>query len=132
VVNADQCQVLLRKPTGGHGGFAWTFAKGMANPGETPEQTACREAKEEYGLEVRLLAPLQQWFAGQEWANWFWLAEAATETPGGFDWETEAVQWFGWDDAILAIRKTVVPHRRDRDLEILESARRICLKENKA
>ena len=36
----------------------WIFPKGHIEPGETPEQTALREAAEEAGVEGRVLAPL--------------------------------------------------------------------------
>jgi 8-oxo-dGTP diphosphatase len=123
VVDASRQRVLLRRPANGHNGFAWTFAKGMPDSGETPEETAVREAGEEYGRQVCLLAPIRQWFCGPKWANWFWLAEDCGERPGGFHWETEAVRWFTWSDAGNAIKETSVPHRRDRDLDILAAAR---------
>jgi 8-oxo-dGTP pyrophosphatase MutT (NUDIX family) len=125
VVDKERRQVLLRKPSHGHNGFAWTFAKGMPDPGEPPQQTALREAREEYGRQVRLLAPIPHWFAGPRWANWFWLAEDVELAPEGLHWETEAVQWFFWEEAVTALRQTCVPHRRDRDLEILAAARNV-------
>ena len=47
----------------------WSLAKGTPDPGETPEQTALREVREETGLEVELDAPLgsiDYWFADRE------------------------------------------------------------------
>ena len=43
----------------------WALPKGTPNPGETTEQTALREVREETGLEVSLERPLQSityWF----------------------------------------------------------------------
>src|SRR4030065_2242357 len=36
----------------------WTFPKGKIEPGETPEETAIRETKEETGFDVRLTQKL--------------------------------------------------------------------------
>ena len=49
--NQGRLQVLLIKHiNGGH----WAFPKGHVEPGETEEQTALREIKEETGLSVTL------------------------------------------------------------------------------
>jgi 8-oxo-dGTP pyrophosphatase MutT (NUDIX family) len=128
LVDAARKKVLLRKPHGGHLGYVWTFAKGKPDEGESPEQTALRETREEYGRLASLLVPLPQWYYGPKWANWFWLAEDAGEAPDGLHWETEAVRWFTWDEAVKAIRQTGAEHRRDRDLEILAAARKLALR----
>jgi 8-oxo-dGTP diphosphatase len=36
----------------------WSFPKGKADPGETIEQTALREVREETGLECKIICPL--------------------------------------------------------------------------
>lgn len=123
IVDAARERVLLRRPSGGYLGYAWTFPKGMPDTDERPEVTAIREAREECGVEARLLAPLPQWFSGPTWANWFWLAEATGDSPARFHWETEAVRWCTWTEAEAAIRETTSAHRRDRDLAILAAAR---------
>jgi 8-oxo-dGTP pyrophosphatase MutT (NUDIX family) len=126
LVDTTRAQVLLRKPSGGFQGYAWTFAKGQPDPDESPEDTAIREAREEYGRLVRVIAPIPEWFGGTQWANAFWLAEDAGVYPPGFDWETEATQWFTWDAAVAALAETRVAYRRDRDLQILAAAKAVC------
>jgi 8-oxo-dGTP pyrophosphatase MutT (NUDIX family) len=39
-------------------GVTWTLPKGTPDPGETVEETALREVREETGLEVRIVGPL--------------------------------------------------------------------------
>ena len=126
VADTTRQNVLLRKPAGEHDGYVWTFAKGKRDPnGETPEQAAIREAAEELGWHVRLLAPLPRWFAGPKWANFFWLAEAVELTGKPLHWETASIRWCTWDEAVALLSETRVPHRRDRDLEILQAAREL-------
>ena len=46
-------------------GRTWTLPKGTPNEGESREQTALREVREETGLEVRITGPLdsiEYWF----------------------------------------------------------------------
>lgn len=53
-IQQNEWQVLLIQHHAGH----WAFPKGHADPGETPEQAAERELKEETGLTIlRFLSP---------------------------------------------------------------------------
>jgi len=53
VVNAAG-EVLLIRDRNGY----WVFPKGHIDPGETPEEAARREVREETGIEAEILAPL--------------------------------------------------------------------------
>jgi len=47
----------------------WQLPKGMVDPGEKPEQTAVREAREEAGVDTKVTAhieTIEYWFAGLE------------------------------------------------------------------
>lgn len=47
----------------------WQLPKGIVDPGESPETTAVREAREEAGVESTLVAPLETieyWYVGNE------------------------------------------------------------------
>ncbi|MCR4414227.1 MAG: (deoxy)nucleoside triphosphate pyrophosphohydrolase [Thermoguttaceae bacterium] len=54
-------QVLVgRRPEGSPLAGFWEFPGGKVQPHETPEQAAVRECREETGLEVRLVGPVQE------------------------------------------------------------------------
>jgi 8-oxo-dGTP pyrophosphatase MutT (NUDIX family) len=151
VVNHDKSLLLLREPKNHHDGFVWTFAKGTPEPKdperlktlaretgnpyvgerpmESPQDTALRESREEYGWDLEILRPIPHWFAGPQWANYFFLACAVTPLSDGPCWETESVRWFSWDEAEQAIAKTLIPHRRQRDFEILAAARKVAARD---
>ena len=47
----------------------WQLPKGLIDPGETPEQTAVREVREEAGIATEVVAPLESveyWYYGTE------------------------------------------------------------------
>ena len=59
----DQLEVVI---AGRDSDRAWVFPKGTPDPGETIEQTALREVREETGLDVeivRTIGTMEYWFA---------------------------------------------------------------------
>jgi 8-oxo-dGTP diphosphatase len=52
VIIKKEGKILLLKRKGAHGAGTWSLPGGHMEYGETPEQTAVREAKEETSLEV--------------------------------------------------------------------------------
>ncbi|HTE67450.1 MAG TPA: NUDIX hydrolase [Actinomycetes bacterium] len=85
------------------GSLHWTLPKGAQEPGETVEQTALREVREETGLEVELVGPLDTidyWFV---WAPeqtryhkfvHYYLMRATGGDFAGRDSEMEDAAWF--------------------------------------
>ncbi len=114
-------RVLLREPTGHFGGYAWTYAKGRPDPGESPSDAALREVREETGYAARITAVVPGVFAGTTTTTVMFLMEpvARVQEP---DHETRDVRWFEVDEAILRIGLTNTASGRARDLAILEAA----------
>ena len=87
----------------------WSLAKGTPDPGETLEETALREVREETGLEVELGAPLgsiEYWFSDRD--NYvryhktvhFYLMSPVGGNIDQHDPEFDVVQWFDVDEAL--------------------------------
>jgi len=98
----------------------WTLPKGMIEPGETPEEAALREVREESGLEGRIIAPLIQthyWFytAGRtvrvSKTVHFYLMECLGGDTARHDGEVTAVAWFP-----LAHALSTIGYRGERDV----------------
>jgi 8-oxo-dGTP pyrophosphatase MutT (NUDIX family) len=87
-------------------GDAWTLPKGTPNRGETTEETALREVREETGLKVRILRPLgsieytfvQRGTRIHKTVHYF-LMEPTGGSFEDHDHEFEDVRWVSFDDA---------------------------------
>ena len=90
----------------------WSLAKGTPDPGETLEETALREVREETGLEVEIDSPLgaiDYWFVGRELGvRYHKTVHFFLMTPVGggtelHDPEFDVVRWFTFDEAFRAL-----------------------------
>ncbi len=90
----------------------WSLAKGTPDPGETMEQTALREVREETGLEVQIQEPIRSidyWFADRESdVRYHKTVHFYLMTPIGghtdqHDPEFDVVQWFPPDEALTTL-----------------------------
>ena len=90
----------------------WSLAKGTPDPGETMEQTALREVREETGLEVKIEEPIHSidyWFADRESdVRYHKTVHFYLMTPIGghteqHDPEFDVVQWFPSDEALTTL-----------------------------
>lgn len=123
LVNAKN-EVMLREPSGHYGGYVWTYAKGRRNKNESPAETAIREAYEETGYRVELLDVIPGVFSGTTSSSAFYLAGPLGKQAKPTN-ETMATRWVGFEDAAELIAQTASKTGRDRDLAILDSARKV-------
>ena len=96
-------QVLLMRRNGSHGKGTWSTPGGHLEHGETPEECAVREAREETGVEVgtpRFRAVTNDVFPseGKHYVTLWLEAEYRVGEPliGAPD-EMTSVGWFRWD-----------------------------------
>jgi len=93
----------------------WSLAKGTPDPGETMEETALREVREETGLEVEIEEPIQSidyWFADRESdvryhkTVHFYLMNTIGGDTNQHDPEFDVVRWFACDEALQTLAYT--------------------------
>ena len=90
----------------------WSLAKGTPDPGETLEETALREVREETGLEVEIEGPLgsiEYWFADREKdvryhkTVHFYLMIPVGGATDQHDPEFDVVEWFDAKQAVKTL-----------------------------
>jgi len=101
----------------------WGLPKGTPNPGESLEQTAVREVREETGLDVRVvdkLGVIEYWFSreGTRYHKWvhYYLMEAVGGDTSKHDVEYDKVEWF---PAEVALKKLTFKN----EVEMAEKAK---------
>ena len=87
----------------------WSLAKGTPDEGETLEETALREVREETGLEVTLdstLGSIDYWFADRDSevryhkTVHFYLMKVTGGDTEQHDPEFDVVRWFPFEEAL--------------------------------
>jgi 8-oxo-dGTP pyrophosphatase MutT (NUDIX family) len=113
------------------GGRRWQLPKGRIEPGESAEQAAVREVREETGVTGRIVAPLagvDYWFAEGDRRRIkkhvdFFLLEYLDGSESNFDpREVDVARWFPADEGVE--RLTHASERRVA-AEALEKSREI-------
>lgn len=116
-------RVLLREPKNHFDGYLYTFPKGRPEKGESPEQAALREVREETGVEAEIVDAIPGVCAGGTTSNAYFLMRPIQE-HGDFDRsETESVCWVDWREAEAKLAETTNAKGRTRDLAVLAAAR---------
>ncbi len=77
-------------PTNQFGGYQATFPKGRLEAGMTPQATAIKEAQEESGLQVRLIALIGD-FERSVSVTRYYLAQRIGGNPAQMGWESQCV-----------------------------------------
>jgi 8-oxo-dGTP pyrophosphatase MutT (NUDIX family) len=95
VFNTDRTQVVLQLREDIR---AWGLPAGGFEPGEAPEQTAIREAREETGYEIEIIRKVGEYWRPQMPNGGVlfhvYEARAVGGDPSKHDWESLAVEWF--------------------------------------
>ena len=123
VVSGGQT-VLLREPTKHNGGYAWTFAKTQAKPGESPQDAAVRAVREKTGYDAEIRISVPGVFKGSATSTCYYVMDVK-HPPDKPNWQTSGLRWANFDEARDLIRQSPNAEGRDRDLAILDAAEKI-------
>ena len=111
----------------------WSLAKGTPDPGESMEQTALREVREETGLEVEIEEPIRSidyWFADRESdvryhkTVHFYLMNPVGGNTDQHDPEFDVVQWFPSEEALETLAYTNEADVLRKALELISQRER--------
>jgi len=87
----------------------WIFPKGIVEPGDTPEDTALKESREEAGVLGTILPGPLGSYGDRKWRNDLEVQMFLLEYSADCDsWEESGLRhrrWCGYEDALLAIKK---------------------------
>ena len=108
VIVEDDGRVWAVSPSNRFGGYESTFPKGRVDPGVNLQATAIREAFEESGLRVEILAHLVDCARTLTYTR-FYLARRVGGNPALMGWESQAVHLVP-----QAQLRTVLCNRHDR------------------
>jgi 8-oxo-dGTP pyrophosphatase MutT (NUDIX family) len=109
------------------GGRRWQLPKGHIEPGETPEETAVREVREETGVTGRIVDSLpgvEYWYVERgprrvhKRVDYYLLEYVSGEATDFDTREVSGAEWFSWDDGLAKLSF-------ENERKVVEQARRI-------
>jgi phosphohistidine phosphatase len=101
----------------------WIFPKGIIDPGETPEQTALKESREEAGIHGRIASGPIASYSYEKWNSLcqvtVFLMEVESEDPRWLESGERQRAWFRIDDARAVIKSGKVARVLEKAHEVL-------------
>ena len=104
IVFNDQGQVLVTQHSQNH---HWSFPKGLIDPGQTTEEAAIREVREEGGVEAEIVEKIGHnkyvySFEGEKIFKvvTYFLMKYISGDPKDHDWEVSEAGWYTVEDAL--------------------------------
>jgi 8-oxo-dGTP pyrophosphatase MutT (NUDIX family) len=105
----------------------WQLPKGIVDPGESPQETAVREVREEAGIKtelIKLIETIEYWYRSEKYGKpvryhkfvHFYLLEYKSGDVADHDHEVEESRWVSFDEAI-----GMLEFKSERD--VVENAR---------
>lgn len=118
-------EVLICKDSYYH---RWSLPKGIVDRGETYEQAAVREVREEAGVHARIVAPLgapEKYVFTQRGVRVFktvhyYLLEYQSGSPDDHDSEVEETAWMTLDEAIQRVAYGSIKALLERHRDVIE------------
>jgi 8-oxo-dGTP diphosphatase len=119
-------EVLICKDSFYH---RWSLPKGIVDRGETYEQAAVREVREEGGVHARIVAPLgepEKYVFTQRGVRIFktvhyFLLEYESGSTEDHDTEVEEAAWMSLDEAIQRVAYSSIKNLLERHRAMIES-----------
>jgi len=99
--------VLRRSPSKDHAPGEWETGSGRVEAGETPEQAVHREVREETGLQVEIMGPVDtfHFYRGASCEEVIGITFWCRHAGGEFTMceEHDRAEWLGFDKAIVRL-----------------------------
>ncbi len=118
-------QVLLTKHSQNK---HWSFPKGLIDPGQTSQEAALREVKEEGGVEAEILdkvgySKYVYTLNGEKIFKvvTYFLMKYKSGDPKDHDWEVEEADWYTPEEALKQLTFSQDKQLLRKSLEMLES-----------